>query len=83
MQSELLRLSDWEWVDVGCTAGNFFICQRPPEWSIQHLQQAVLKVRREMDDSFTDITTNFNTQIKYLLENPSKLVQSNFQCNAY
>lgn len=71
MQSELSRQVPYlEWADIGCTVGNWFICEKVSSWSFENLQRAVLSARREMDyniNSFTvqmtDMTTKVNTAI--------------------
>lgn len=71
MQSELSRHAPYlEWADIGCTVGNWFICEKVSSWSFDELQRAVLSTRREMDyniNSFTvqmtDVTTELNTAI--------------------
>lgn len=83
MQSELSRkLSDMKWADSGCTTGDWFICQKLQPWPFEHLQKAILGIRRQMEynvnsltNQMTDMTTKLNianTQLKYLHENPSK-----------
>lgn len=76
MRSQLSRqLSDMEWVDIACTIPNWFICQKLQFWLPQHLQQAVLGLRKEVRDSVYDMTNQLemaNMELKYLLENPGK-----------
>lgn len=68
MKSELSRssLSDLEWVDVSCTIGNWFVCEKLQPWSIEHLQEIVLGTRRELqhlNDSFTNYMTDMRNEI--------------------
>ncbi|KAJ6638576.1 C-type lectin lectoxin-Lio1 [Pseudolycoriella hygida] len=81
MRSQLSRQSaDMEWVDIACTLPNWFICEKPQIWLPEHLQQAVLGLRREVRDTmygFTDQITEMakqldmaNTKLKYFQENP-------------
>lgn len=83
MQSELSRqLPDLEWSDIGCTVGNWFICQKLQTWPFEHLQRAIISSRRDMEysvnsfsDQITAMTTelnNVNTELIYLQNNPSK-----------
>lgn len=53
MRSELSRQTrrDMEWVDISCVITNYFICQRLQIWKPDHIQQALLGLRRELRDS--------------------------------
>lgn len=85
MQTDLSRrISDLEWADIGCTTGDWFICQKLQSWPFEYLQEAILDARREMEynvhiftDEVTALTTmlnDANTELKDLHENPSKLL---------
>lgn len=62
MQSKLSkRLYEMEWVDVSCTNGNWFICERMQIWPIEQFQRVILSIRREVQyltDSFTNQMTD-------------------------
>ncbi len=84
LRSELSRqVIDMEWVDIACTIPNYFICQKLQLWQPTDVQQAVLKLRRELRDSvysfeneIADITHQLDmakVELKYLQENPGKI----------
>lgn len=77
MQSIWSRdLSQMEWVDVSCTIGNWFICEKLQAWPIERFQQAIISMRRELAD--TQNTLNAQTiQVQALQANPGNLVEMN------
>ncbi|KAJ6639569.1 Macrophage mannose receptor 1 [Pseudolycoriella hygida] len=69
-----------EWVDLPCSIGGWFVCQKLQTWPTDYLQTAVLEARRAMErnvnsftDSLVEMTDRFNaakTELKYLQDNP-------------
>lgn len=66
------QVSDLRWIDVTCTSGNWFICEKLQAWPIERFQHTLLSIRRDLQhkvDKLTNENADMSAEIDELRRN--------------